>query len=113
MRVLIKAAAAPDAMRLATRARPVPGPGELLLRVEAVGICGTDLSLYAWHQEIVDLYHPPLPLIMGHEFSGRVVSVGPEVAGFLRGSWLRSTLSSSAATVCIARRARPTSAITG
>jgi 2-desacetyl-2-hydroxyethyl bacteriochlorophyllide A dehydrogenase len=53
--------------------------------VEAVGICGTDLSLYAWHQEIVDLYHPPLPLIMGHEFSGRVVSVGPEVAGFAAG----------------------------
>jgi threonine dehydrogenase-like Zn-dependent dehydrogenase len=69
MRALIKAAAAPDAMRLATRERPVPGPGELLLQVEAVGICGTDLSLYAWHQEIVDLYHPPLPLIMGHEFS--------------------------------------------
>jgi threonine dehydrogenase-like Zn-dependent dehydrogenase len=70
MRVLIEAAAAPDAMRLATRERPVPGPGELLLQVEAVGICGTDLSLYAWHQEIVDLYHVAAEARSGTDLAG-------------------------------------------
>ncbi len=57
---------------------PVPKPlkGELLIRVEAVGICGTDLSILAGNREI------PLPLIPGHEFAGEVVALGPGVDNF-------------------------------
>lgn len=58
---------------------PVPqlGPGQVLLRVHACGVCRTDLH-------IVDgeLANPKLPLIPGHEIAGSVVAVGPEVERF-------------------------------
>jgi len=57
-----------------------PGPGELLLRIAACGICRTDLH-------IVDgeLANPKLPLIPGHEIVGRVVEVGEGVTGYKPG----------------------------
>lgn len=51
-----------------------PGPGEALLRVEAVGICGSELSGYLGHNS---LRKPPL--VMGHEFSGTVEAVASDV----------------------------------
>ena len=50
---------------------PTPGPGELVLRVEACGICGSDLKA-------VDRMRTGL--VMGHEFCGSVVAAGREVA---------------------------------
>ncbi|MGI8906963.1 MAG: alcohol dehydrogenase catalytic domain-containing protein [Candidatus Sumerlaeaceae bacterium] len=47
--------------------------GEVLLKIEYAGICGTDLSLYRGH------YPVPLPLVLGHEFSARVVECGANV----------------------------------
>ncbi len=55
--------------------RPVPGPGEVLIRVGYCGICGSDLE--AFH---TGMYEPGL--IMGHEFAGVIAEVGPEVAGW-------------------------------
>ena len=48
---------------------PAPAPGEALIRVEAVGICGSDLHAYLGHDE-----RRPPPLILGHEVSGRALS---------------------------------------
>ena len=60
-------------------AEPEPGPGEVVLEPEAAGICGTDLHVL--HEGvIVDLDHD-LPLTMGHEIVGRVVALGPALAG--------------------------------
>lgn len=53
------------------RPEPVPGPGEVLVAVRAVGICGSDM--HAWHG--YDERRPP-PLILGHEAAGLVAS-GP------------------------------------
>lgn len=52
---------------------PEPGPGEALVQVEAVGICGSDLSFYTGS-------HPyaRYPQTQGHEFSGRVVGFGDD-----------------------------------
>lgn len=50
---------------------PVPLPGEALVRVEAVGICGSDMHAYHGH----DSRRPP-PLILGHEAAGRIAA-GP------------------------------------
>jgi propanol-preferring alcohol dehydrogenase len=63
--------------------RPLPtaGPGEVLLRVEACGVCRTDL-----HVVDGELTHPKLPIIPGHEIVGRVAAVGPGVTGFALGS---------------------------
>ncbi|NKB63680.1 MAG: alcohol dehydrogenase catalytic domain-containing protein [Gammaproteobacteria bacterium] len=48
---------------------PMPEPGEALIRVEASGICGSDMHAYYGHDE-----RRPAPLILGHEVSGEVVS---------------------------------------
>jgi L-iditol 2-dehydrogenase len=56
---------------------PVPGPpppGHVLLRVKAVGVCGSDLHIYR-HARIGDT-RPEGPLILGHEFAGVVEAVG-------------------------------------
>jgi alcohol dehydrogenase, propanol-preferring len=72
-------------------AQPAVGAGEVLLEVLACGVCRTDLH-------IVDgeLPHPTLPLIPGHEVVGRVLEVGPGVAGRTPGErvgvpWLGGT----------------------
>jgi threonine dehydrogenase-like Zn-dependent dehydrogenase len=53
---------------------PEPAPGEVLLRPEAVGICGSDLEGYTGAQA-----NRRPPLVMGHELAGRVVAVGEGV----------------------------------
>ncbi len=70
---------------------PQPGPEQVLLRVQACGVCRTDLH-------IVDgeLPQPKLPLIIGHEIVGTVVRVGENVRNFRVGDrigvpWLGST----------------------
>ncbi len=58
--------------RLKDAAIPEPGPGQCLIKVEAVGICGTDIPILAGDRPV------KLPLIPGHEFSGTVVTFGPD-----------------------------------
>ncbi len=62
---------APQTMEMQARSLPVPGENEVLLEVAAVGICGSELSGYLGHNSL----RVP-PLIMGHEFSARIVQVG-------------------------------------
>ena len=50
---------------------PDPGPGELILRPEAVGICGSEIEGYLGR-----MGNRTPPLVMGHEFAGRVVAAG-------------------------------------
>lgn len=54
-----------------------PGKGEVQVQVKSAAICGTDLHLFQWNSWAANNYTIPLPL--GHEFSGEVVAVGPEV----------------------------------
>ncbi|MBI0433329.1 zinc-binding dehydrogenase [Roseomonas sp. KE0001] len=53
-----------------------PAAGEVLVRIEAVGICGSDVHAYEW-TEGYGLMTPHLPLTMGHEMAGRVLAAGP------------------------------------
>ncbi|WP_049623901.1 zinc-dependent alcohol dehydrogenase family protein [Frateuria defendens] len=69
--------AAGQALRLdPQRTMPAAGPGQVLLRVHACGVCRTDL-----HVVDGELVHPHLPLVPGHEIVGTVAAVGPGVAG--------------------------------
>lgn len=61
-------------LALEERPDPVPGPGEIRLRVEACGVCRTDL-----HVVDGELPHPKLPLVPGHEIVGIVDALGSEV----------------------------------
>ena len=63
---------------------PVPGPGELLVDVERVGICGTDVELYTGEMAYFVQGVSHFPLRLGHEWTGRVVAVGgPEDDGWI------------------------------
>lgn len=57
-----------------------PGPGEILLRIKRIGICGSDI--HTWHGE-----HPAVvyPVVQGHEYSGVIEKTGPDVEGFRPG----------------------------
>lgn len=71
---------APSVMEIEEAARPHPGPGWVLLAVEDTGICGSEIGAFLGHNE---LRRPPL--VMGHEFSGVVVELGPDVSKDLQG----------------------------
>lgn len=70
---------------------PEPGAGQVLIRVEACGVCRTDL-----HVVDGDLTSPALPLVPGHEIVGRVAALGPGVEALMQGQrvgvpWLGHT----------------------
>ena len=67
-------------LRLTERAVPRPGAGQMLIRVEACGVCRTDLHLVDG-----ELPSPMLPVIPGHEIVGRVAALGEGVTGFAVG----------------------------
>src|SRR5688572_24430287 len=75
MRALVKESAAPGA---AIREVPVPqpGPGELLVRVHAASVCGTDVHIERWDSWADQNFGPP-PMTFGHEMAGVVVARGP------------------------------------
>jgi len=64
----------PGHIEFGTAPEPVAGPGEILLRIKKIGVCGSDI--HVWHGE-----HPytPYPVIQGHEFSAVVEAVGAGV----------------------------------
>ncbi|MGZ8565750.1 MAG: L-threonine 3-dehydrogenase [Actinomycetota bacterium] len=57
---------------------PEPGEGEVLVRVHAASICGTDLHIVEWN-EWAEKRIPQVPMTFGHEVAGTVEAVGPEV----------------------------------
>jgi len=83
----MKAAVLQDVKKLVVQEVPDPelAPRQVMLRVKAVGVCGTDLHIYQGHGNYnLDAQgrHIPLseqPQILGHEFSGEVVEAGSEV----------------------------------
>jgi threonine dehydrogenase-like Zn-dependent dehydrogenase len=55
---------------------PVAAAGQLLVDVERVGICGTDVELYTGEMAYIDQGHTHFPIRLGHEWTGRVSAVG-------------------------------------
>ena len=81
MQAVVKTARGHGHVTVKEMPRPEAGPGEILVRVRAAGICGSDLHIYD------DAIKSPIrtPVIMGHEFSGEVVEVGDGVDDFAPG----------------------------
>src|ERR1044071_7368296 len=75
-----------DVARMEVRpvAKPQAGPRDVLVRVASVGLCGTDIHIFAGHANYnTDAHGQPVPLaeepqILGHEISGEVVDTGSE-----------------------------------
>ena len=61
----------PGSYRVATVPDPAPGPGEVIVRVDCCGICGTDLHILAG-----EFPPTPYPITPGHEFAGQIVACG-------------------------------------
>jgi threonine 3-dehydrogenase len=76
MRALAKTRPGPG-LELIERAAPTPGPGEVLLRVEAASICGTDHHLFTWDEWAAENLEPPR--VLGHELAGTVIGIGSGV----------------------------------
>jgi threonine 3-dehydrogenase len=76
MRALAKMQPGPGA-ELIERPTPQPGAGEVLLRVEAASICGTDHHLFTWDEWAAENLEPPR--VLGHELAGTVIGTGSGV----------------------------------
>jgi len=75
MRALVKDSAAPGAS-IREVPIPEPGPTEILVRVLAASVCGTDVHIERWDPWAQDNFGPP-PMTFGHEMAGIVVARGP------------------------------------
>jgi threonine 3-dehydrogenase len=73
MRAVRKVQAAPGCVVLADVPEPEPGQGEIGIRVHAAGICGTDVHFVNWAPA---MRRSGLPVTMGHEVAGEVISLG-------------------------------------
>ncbi|HTW99238.1 MAG TPA: zinc-binding dehydrogenase [Acidimicrobiales bacterium] len=69
-----------EPLRFVERPVPDPGPGEVRVRIEACGVCGSDLFLQRG-----GFVGSPLPIVPGHEAAGVVDAVGSGVGGFTAG----------------------------
>jgi threonine 3-dehydrogenase len=83
---------------------PAPGTGEVLIRVKAAGVCGTDLHIDEWTPS----YHfmtRALPVTIGHEFSGEVASWGEGVTDLAPGQLVtvRPSVVCGQCVACLAR----------
>jgi L-iditol 2-dehydrogenase len=76
VKALLKTARGVGHVELREVDKPSAGPGEVLVRVAAGAVCGSDLLIEA------DRHVNEPPMIMGHEFSGSIAELGPEVSGW-------------------------------
>lgn len=65
----------PHRLTLGERRDPLPGAGEVLIRIGHVGLCGTDFNIVAGHHPFLEY-----PRVIGHELGGHIVGVGPGVS---------------------------------
>ena len=82
MKALVKSRGEPG-LWLEDVSEPQVGINDVLIKVDRTGICGTDMHIYqwdSWAQKTI-----PVPMVVGHEFVGRVVDIGSNVNGFQEG----------------------------
>jgi len=85
MKALAKADAGPG-LELVDVPTPALRPGEILIRVFAGGICGTDLHIFGWNEWARSRIKPPR--VIGHEFCGTVVETAPDVTALSAGDFI-------------------------
>jgi threonine 3-dehydrogenase len=86
MKAIRKTAPRPGALEWADVDVPACGPSDVLLRVRAASLCGTDAHIYSWDGSVRDMILSTTdrlrrPRIIGHEFCGEVGEVGRDVRG--------------------------------
>ena len=66
-------------LRVMDQPVPVPGAGQVQIRVHACGICGTDIHIFEGDEGAAK---SPAGTILGHEFAGEITAVGPGVTDY-------------------------------
>jgi threonine dehydrogenase-like Zn-dependent dehydrogenase len=69
----------PNRSQVAEVVAPVPGPGQVVVDVERVGVCGTDVELFTGEMAYLREGHARYPMRLGHEWCGTVSAVGGDV----------------------------------
>ena len=87
MKAIVKARSGPGA-EIQQVAIPAVGPNDVLVKIQAVSLCGTDKHIYDWNAWAASRIHPPR--IIGHEMSGIVVETGAEVTSVTPGDAVSS-----------------------
>ena len=85
MKAVVKARPEPG-VHIAEVPEPRPGEDEILVRVQATSICGSDLAMYEWRDWVAERMQTPR--VVGHEFCGTVETVGARVEGVKRGDFI-------------------------
>ena len=85
MNALVKTAPEPG-FTLTNRPDPRPGPLEVVVRIKATSLCGTDAHIYNWDEWARGRIHPPR--IIGHEMCGEVTEMGPGVSSVAIGDYV-------------------------
>jgi alcohol dehydrogenase/L-iditol 2-dehydrogenase len=78
---VVNFSSAPHSVELREVSRPEPGPEDVVLAVEAVGVCGSDLHQWTGSHSWAVNY----PVVLGHEFGGHIVELGAGVRGWSEG----------------------------
>jgi alcohol dehydrogenase/L-iditol 2-dehydrogenase len=81
MKALVKTAQGAGGMEVLSIARPVAGPGQVVVAPRAVGVCGSDI--HTWRATAS--WEVAIPVVLGHEMAGEVVQVGEGVSGWAVG----------------------------
>src|ERR1041384_4009413 len=77
MRAILKAERGPGLTLVDNYPVPQIGHGEVLVKVEAGSICGTDLHIYNWDEWAQHRLKPPF--VVGHEITGEIAQIAPDV----------------------------------
>lgn len=82
MKALVKFSEGRKGMGIQEVPEPHPGNGQIKIKVDAAGICGSDIHSMNDERKTV------LPVILGHEFVGQVCEIGDDVTDFQTGDWV-------------------------
>ncbi len=85
MKAIVKTMSGPGA-ELQEVPTPTPPRDGVLVKIKSVSICGTDFHVYSWDAWAQNRVKPPV--LMGHEWAGEVVEVGPEVTSLKVGDYV-------------------------
>ena len=100
--VVLNAFGGPEVLEYSEVARPVPGPDEVLVRIQCCGVCDLDLILRSGMRSRVKP-----PRILGHELAGEVIEMGSGVKGFAPGDRVASFNFQACGQCADCRRGRP------
>ncbi len=95
MKAVMKVAPGVGNIEVRDIAEPVPGPGQVKIRVQAAGICGTDLHIYK------DEFRSRPPVVLGHEIAGEISAVSPDVTHIQPGMRVTTETYYSTCGVCM------------